>query len=152
MFCFVLFLFCLFLFLFLIRLFCFVIFIIGFVLFRFCFVIFIIGFGFVSILFCYFYYWFWFCFCFVILLMLQVKDTADSRLQAGITASPETQKKLTGIMSKVAINKNTNITSCFLLLNQLFQENHFLNYIFINIDLKCNYNFVNYLTLEALFT
>ncbi|XP_023324405.1 WD repeat-containing protein 7 isoform X4 [Eurytemora carolleeae] len=31
----------------------------------------------------------------------KVKDTADSRLQAGITASPETQKKLTGIMSKV---------------------------------------------------
>jgi len=31
----------------------------------------------------------------------KVKDTADSRLQAGITSSPETQKKLTGIMSKV---------------------------------------------------
>ena len=32
---------------------------------------------------------------------MQVKDSADSRLQAGMTASPETQKKLTGIMSKV---------------------------------------------------
>jgi len=31
----------------------------------------------------------------------KVKDTADSKLHAGITASPETQKKLTGIMSKV---------------------------------------------------
>ena len=33
----------------------------------------------------------------------KVKDTADSRLQAGITntASPETQKKLTGIMNRV---------------------------------------------------
>merc|ERR1719431_1796624 len=33
----------------------------------------------------------------------EVKDTADSRLQAGLTntASPETQRKLTGLMSKV---------------------------------------------------
>ena len=33
----------------------------------------------------------------------KVKDTADSRLQAGLTntASPETQRKLTGLMSKV---------------------------------------------------
>merc|ERR1719189_3161383 len=33
----------------------------------------------------------------------KVKDTADSRLQAGITntASPETQRKLTGIMNRV---------------------------------------------------
>ena len=33
----------------------------------------------------------------------KVKDTADSRLQAGLTntASPETQRKLTGIMNRV---------------------------------------------------
>ena len=33
---------------------------------------------------------------------MQVKDTADSKLHAGMTASPETQKKFTGIMSKVS--------------------------------------------------
>jgi hypothetical protein len=35
--------------------------------------------------------------------MVQVKDSADSRLQASLnsTASPDTQRKLTGLMSKV---------------------------------------------------
>jgi hypothetical protein len=35
--------------------------------------------------------------------VVQVKDSADSRLQASLnsTASPDTQRKLTGLMSKV---------------------------------------------------
>ena len=46
------------------------------------------------------------CYCIIYFpLCIQVKDTADSRLQAGMTAgmtaSPEAQKRLTGIMSKV---------------------------------------------------
>ena len=73
----------------------------------FCFVfvtLFYFMFGFALI--CFFCVFALFCLGFYIkLLLLQVKDTADSRLQAGITASPETQKKLTGIMSKVSANK-----------------------------------------------
>ena len=50
-----------------------------------------------------------------------MKDTADSRIQAGITASPETQKKITGIMSKVVygVPHFGNLVSIYILMLKL---------------------------------